>query len=100
MGKKVIIFVFIGILLVSVFAWSKLFAFEKAPMMPDEVRAVFDKYAEQFPHGRLDHASRVGDRFFMGIIVFPRGDELDCRYVMVGLFREWEPIAEFTRLPY
>ena len=72
----------------------------KEPAIPAKVRNILQEYAKRFPQGRLDCADRIGDRFFIGIIVFPREGKLDVRYVLVGKFREWEPIAEFEKLPY
>ena len=72
----------------------------KEPAIPAKVRDVLQEYAKRFPQGRLDCADRLGDRFFIGIIVFPQEGKLDVRYVLVGKFREWKPIAEFERLPY
>jgi len=100
MTKKVIVAGAVVAFLFSVFLWTRYINAEDIPLLPKEARAVFDKYAQRYPQGRLDHASKIGNRFFLGIIVFPKGDELDARYLLVGRFREWEPIAEFEKLPY
>ena len=100
MSRMAIFIVLIAAILITALVWTKLFAAEKSPLLPADVRAVFDKYAERYPQGRLDQACRIGEVFFLGIIVFPEGDELDARYVLVGKFKEWEPIAEFQKLPY
>ncbi|MEA3560442.1 MAG: hypothetical protein U9R31_01545 [Candidatus Omnitrophota bacterium] len=72
----------------------------REPEAPAAVRDVLGEYAQKFPQGRLDYAGRIGDRFFIGIIVFPQGSELGVRYVLLGKFKQWEPIAEFTKLEY
>ena len=72
----------------------------REPAAPAAVRDILGEYAQKFPQGRLDYAGRIGDRFFVGIIVFPQGSELGVRYVLLGKFKQWEPIAEFTKLEY
>ena len=100
MRIKIVIMLLVAAFLFCVFVCNAPGKAQKAPMLPGKVRAVFDRYAQKYPQGRLDHVSRVGDRFFLGIIVFPEGESLDVRYLLVGKFREWEPIAEFEKIPY
>ena len=100
MMKKAIIWAIALSLLFSILILTKPGNAQKTPFLPDKVRTVFERYAQKYPQGRLDHASRIGDRFFLGIIVFPEGEGLKVRYLLVGKFREWEPIAEFEKIPY
>ncbi len=96
-GLIVVVILFIFIFINFSTNYSQAF---KEPAIPAKVRDVLQEYAKRFPQGRLDSADRIGDRFFIGIIIFPREGKLDVRYVLVGKFREWEPIAEFEKLPY
>ncbi|MEA3328599.1 MAG: hypothetical protein U9Q08_02540 [Candidatus Omnitrophota bacterium] len=90
----------IAVALLSVFLFVTHCPAFREPEIPGVVRDVLEKYARKFPQGRLDYAGRIGDRFFIGIIVFPQETELDVRYVLVGKFKEWQPIAEFEKLDY
>lgn len=100
MRKKMVTIILVLVFLFCIFVCTKVGSAARGPLLPKNVRAVFNEYAKKYPQGRLDHASKIGDRFFLGIIVFPKEDKLDVRYLLVGKFKGWEPIAEFEKLPY
>jgi hypothetical protein len=88
------------VVILSIFTFVNHCPAFREPEMPGVVRNVLEKYAQRFPQGRVDYAGRIGDRFFIGIIVFPEEDRLAVRYVLLGKFKEWEPIAEFKKIAY
>lgn len=96
--RSVVVLIFIALIIGSIF-WvtDYLFAYREAQAPPDAVE-VLEKYAESYPNARVDYIGRIGDRFLIGIVVFPIGEGLDHRYVMIARYKEWEPIAEFKRL--
>jgi len=96
--RAVIIITFLALIGVSILVLTNhSFAIREAQAPPDAIE-VLEKYAKNYPNGRVDYIGRIGDRFLIGIIVFLTGEGLDHRYVMIGRYKDWEPIAEFKRL--
>jgi len=96
--KSVIIITFLALIIVSTLALTNYsLAYREAQAPPDAIE-VLGKFAKNYPNSRIDYIGRIGDRFLIGIIVFPTGEGLDHRYVMIGRYKDWEPIAEFKRL--
>lgn len=96
--RSVIIITFLALIVVSILVLTNYsFAYREAQAPPDAIE-VLEKYAKNYPNARIDYIGRIGDRFLIGIVVFPIAEGLDRRYVLIARHKEWEPIAEFKRL--